>query len=207
MNDSVRRRNVDLAVPLVVLCILLLGAGGCATVGRWQEVYSLVSGLAAGGSRQQARASPREEVRYVIDGRPYRADLYRPAEPARAALVLVHGFTELGKADPRLRHFAESLARVRFLVLAPEVESLTRFNVSTENIDVVRDSVAYMARQAEPADGHLGLAAISYSAGPAILAALETDAPVEFILSVGGYYDLIQTITFATTGYYHKDGE
>lgn len=170
---------------------------------------ALISDLASPDAKHEEPRPVPTEVRYRIDGRDYLADLYRPNQAARSALVLIHGFTDLGKGDPRLRHFAESLARVRFLVLVPEIESLTRFNVSTDNIKAVRDSVIYLAEQAELTEDRLGLAAISYSVGPAILAALETDAHrhVDFILSVGGYYDLIQGITFATTGYYRDDGE
>jgi pimeloyl-ACP methyl ester carboxylesterase len=192
------------------LCVLLLlGSAGCAGIARWQEAYSLVSDLAASEAGDPREAAPQPaEVHYRVDGREHVADLYRPSAPARAALVLVHGFTELGKDDPRLRRFAEILADARFLVLVPEIESLTRFNVSTGDIETIRDAVLFMAERTQPADAELGVAAISYSAGPAILAALETAARkhIAFILSIGGYYDLLQSIAFATTGFYREDG-
>ena len=48
--------------------------------------------------------------------------------------------------------------------------------------------------------------AISYAAGPAILAALRPDtAPqVRFLVAIGGYYDTEAVVTFFTTGYYRS---
>ena len=54
--------------------------------------------------------------------------------------------------------------------------------------------------------GPLGIAAISYGVGPALLAALDPriGASVGFLVAVGGYYDTTSVITFFTTGYWHE---
>ena len=50
----------------------------------------------------------------------------------------------------------------------------------------------------------MGLVAISYAAGPALLAALRQ--PVRFLLSIGGYHDITGMVTFLTTGDYRLNG-
>jgi pimeloyl-ACP methyl ester carboxylesterase len=53
------------------------------------------------------------------------------------------------------------------------------------------------------------MVAFSYAAGPAVLAALEPEIHERtgFILAVGGYHDLVQVLTFFTTGWFRQDGE
>jgi pimeloyl-ACP methyl ester carboxylesterase len=52
------------------------------------------------------------------------------------------------------------------------------------------------------------MVAFSYAAGPAILAALEAEIreQTRFILAVGGYHDLVEVLTFFTTGWFRQDG-
>jgi pimeloyl-ACP methyl ester carboxylesterase len=50
----------------------------------------------------------------------------------------------------------------------------------------------------------LGMAALSFALGPSVLALLEPgiEQHTDFILAIGGYYDLEQALTYFTTGYY-----
>src|SRR5205823_9912684 len=50
----------------------------------------------------------------------------------------------------------------------------------------------------------VGLVAISYAVGPALLAASQTPAGrhVRLIVAIGGYYDIEAAVGFVTTGYY-----
>ncbi|MFP4270031.1 MAG: hypothetical protein ACLFTL_05640, partial [Alphaproteobacteria bacterium] len=45
----------------------------------------------------------------------------------------------------------------------------------------------------------VGLAAVSFAVGPAVLA-VDQGAPVDFVVAIGGYYDLEAAIAFFTTG-------
>ncbi|HEX5515059.1 MAG TPA: hypothetical protein VFY81_11725, partial [Gammaproteobacteria bacterium] len=53
------------------LCLLLVLCNGCATTARWQEAYSLVTGLTKPTAEAETR--PRE-VHYQRRGRDYAAD-------------------------------------------------------------------------------------------------------------------------------------
>ncbi len=194
---------------------LLIGAlliGGCSLVRGYQAAV-LLADIAAGSgpSLLKEHTSPpqRRTLDFAVEGRSYRGDLYRPDGEIRAGLVLVPGVAEAGKDDPRLVAFATSLARAGFAVLVPDLVGLRRLQVRSENIREVADAFAWLAAQEELVpDGRAGMAAFSYAAGPALLAALQEPIreKVRFILAVGGYHDMQRVLTFFTTGFYRKDG-
>lgn len=152
----------------------------------------------------------RQQIFYTIEDRSYQADLYLPAQPPLAALVLVPGLAEAGKDDPRLKSFATTLARVRFLILVPDLPNLRALKVKEEDVQGVVDAFEYMQNRPQARNNiPSGIGAFSYAAGPAVLAALHASIreQVNFVLGVGGYYDLHKVIRFFTTGYFRRQGE
>jgi pimeloyl-ACP methyl ester carboxylesterase len=151
-------------------------------------------------------ASPaRVTLRYEIDGRERVGDLYSPAAPARAGLVIVPGANPNGKDDPRLVAFATTMARFRFEVLVPELPGLRDMRVRSDDSDIVADALVALSRhRAAQGNATVGVVAISYSVGPAILALLGGRArgAAHFLLGIGGYYGFETAITFFTTGCY-----
>jgi pimeloyl-ACP methyl ester carboxylesterase len=61
-------------------------------------------------------------------------------------------------------------------------------------------------RRAEDGFGPIGLHAVSYSAGPAIIAATYPDirAQIRFLVVIGGYYGIEDSIRYLTTGHYRE---
>ncbi len=189
----------------VLFLVTALTAAGCSPI-RAIEALDVLRDLAAGqGPSALKRATPaprRIAIRYCAAGAPRAADLYT-AGTVRAGLVLVPGVAEVGKDDPRLVAFANTLARARFAVLVPDIASLRALHVRPRDAREIAGAV----RRLSGADGTaVGVVAISYAAGPAILAALEDDmrGKIRFILAIGGYYDMEAVVTFFTTGY-HRD--
>jgi pimeloyl-ACP methyl ester carboxylesterase len=187
-----------------------MGAGLVAcSPARVLESARLLGDVSAGAgpsSLKEATPAPsREAVLFRIDGRAHVADLYRPGEPALGAMVVVPGAAEGGKDDPRLVAFAASLARARFTVLVPDIGELRMLNVRASDAREIADAVVWLAGSDGMA-GPVGIFAISYSVGPAVLAALEPDVmgQLSFIVGVGGYYDLNAVVAFFTTGYYRE---
>lgn len=176
--------------------------------GRGTEAWRLLDDLNAGwgpSALKDATPTPlRDPVAYRVADRDYTGDLYRPGNEALASLVLVPGAAEDGKDDPRLVAVAHSLARARFLVLVPEIANLRALKVRPEDTGAVADALRHLAAREDAPGEIFGLVAISYAAGPAMLAALEPDvAPkVRFLVTVGGYYDIEALVTFFTTGRY-----
>jgi pimeloyl-ACP methyl ester carboxylesterase len=130
-------------------------------------------------------------------------DLYWPPD-AEAALVLVPGVVPEGKDDPRLVALAQTLARARFAVLVPDIVSLRAQKVSPDDVRAIAATITWLASCGKPQAPSVGVMAISYAAGPAILAALGPQAAprVRFLVAIGGYYDLTAVVTFFTTGYF-----
>jgi pimeloyl-ACP methyl ester carboxylesterase len=189
------------------LALVLLAVGGCSPLGM--EAARVLADLGAGpGPSTLKDTTPppeRTAVAYRIDGRAHRGDFYQPREEALAAMVLVPGAAREGKDDPRLVAFATTLARARFVVLVPDMPGVRGLRLRASDAADIVDAVLHLS--ALPIGrGGVGIAAISYAAGPAILAALDpaVSSQVRFILAIGGYYDVEAALTFFTTGYYRE---
>ena len=143
----------------------------------------------------------RDEVTLDVQGRPLHADLYRPARPHRA-IVLVHGLSRAGRHHPELVHLARLLAARGAIVLVPQVDSLVAFRLDGSEVPAIGAALAHLRGA-----GHaVGVAGFSFGAGPALLAAAEHPG-VRLVGSFGGYADLRNVITFITTGVHTFHGE
>jgi len=168
--------------------------------------------LAAGHKESRLKRRTPEpkiiSIDYEIKRRQYQADLYIPQESTLASIVLIPGVAEQGKDDSRLVAFATTLARSRFMVLVPDISNLRELKIQAEDSRTIIDAFIYLISRPElPAQGQAGIGAFSYGVGPAMLAALdhEINGKIDFLLSVGGYYDIEKVITFFTTGYFKND--
>lgn len=186
---------------VVVLVAAGLALGGCGA-------YT----LEAMGVLRDMQRSPdaalkdvsRDQIAYAVDGREREADLYRPLERSpRSALVVVPGASPQGRDDPRLMVFAGALTRSGFEVLVPEIPNLRRLVLQPADTRIVADAIRHLHERRE-GEGGLGVSAISYAVGPALLATLEPDTRemADFLIGIGGYYDSTAVITFFTTGYF-----
>ncbi|WP_240761451.1 alpha/beta hydrolase [Nitrosococcus wardiae] len=190
--------------------ILLLN--GCAPQRSYEAALILADTAAREAPSRWKSTTPTPSqavVTYTVAGRTHRGTLYLPtAAPPQAGIVLVPGIVPLGKDDPRLVAFANTLARARFAVLTPALKEFKHLQVRPRHPRVIADALAYLAKRPDlvPPD-HLGIGAFSFSVGLAVIASLEEDirTKVQFIFGVGGYYDLETAIRFFTTGYLLED--
>ncbi len=177
---------------------LALLLAGCSPT-RLTDSVALLRGLSAEPAAHEAGGGEtveRSAVTFAADGRPRLADLY--ATPAaRADLVLVPGAVPAGRRDPRLVAFAETLARAEFRVLVPELTAMRALQVTSADARILAAAASHL--EAEAPARPLGLAAVSFAVGPAVLA-VDAGAPVDFVVAIGGYYDLEAAIAFFTTG-------
>jgi fermentation-respiration switch protein FrsA (DUF1100 family) len=189
---------------MMALVVTLLS--GCSALSRNHEALLVLGDLAAGSedSRLKRRTPEpvREDLRYSRDGRDQVADLYRPGEPSRGAMVLVHGLTRKGRRDPRLMELALTLARAGFTVMVPEIAGFRDFSFSTREAQGIADAIHHVTAGLAGSPPQTALAAISFAVGPALLAAMqeETSHRVSFVVAVGGYYDLTDVLRYVTTG-------
>jgi acetyl esterase/lipase len=200
-----------LRVSTLIMLVMLLG--GC-DLRREQDAVLLITDVAAGDAPSKLKSvtgvPTRTPLRLPAGGRTIAVDLYLPANRPLAAILLLPGAAETGKDDPRLQAFARSMARARFAVVVPDLEGFRSLRVSSEDIGDVADAFAWLAARPDLApQGRAGMISFSYASGPAVLAALRpaTAGKVRFMLTVGGYYNLRDVLTFFTTGYYRQNGE
>lgn len=200
--------NKKVSLIFTQVCMILVLSIAC--VPPWQSEAALfLEDLAVGNeaSRLKSRTPTPSfsSVSYQIMGDEYEADLYQPGEVPLAGIVLVPGVAEHGRNDPRLIALANTLARSRFIVLVPEISNLQNLKIRAEDSKVIMNAFTYLISRPEfPVDAQAGIGAFSYAVGPTLLASLKPSVRdrVKFILSVGGYYDVQQVITFFTTGYF-----
>jgi hypothetical protein len=188
-------------LPLVVLLIL----GACAPQ-RAAESLEVLRAIAAGPEATSEEVE-RRTYTYAQGERAYTADLYLPEDPPLAALVLVPGAVQAGKEDRRFVAFARALATARFAVLVPEVANLRQLRVAPSDVTAIADAIEHLASRTETPS--IGLVAISYMGGPAVMAASQarTRALLRFVVTIGGYYDIEAALTFFTTGNFREPGE
>ncbi len=193
-----------ITVPFVVLAV------AACSPSRVVESADVLADLGAGaGPSRLKRTTPaphRSSVIYRAADRSYAGDIYRPGDGGAAALVLVPGVARAGKDDKRLVAFANTLARAGFTVLVPDIENLRALKVKSTDVRGIADAVRHLTAGRK---SRVGVVAISYAAGPAVLAALQDDirCRVGFVLAIGGYYDRLTILTYLTTGYYRERPE
>jgi hypothetical protein len=195
--------------------LILAALLGVAVLWLYQsESLLLLEDVAAGAGpsrlKQRVGEPSRTTVHYQTLGQEYDADLYRPAETARAGIVLVPGAAERGKDDPRLVAFANSLARARFVVFVPTLPDVQHLRLRPGNArELAAAFTQFIHLSRLDVDRPMGIGAFSYAAGPAILAALDEEVreQVDFVVTVGGYYDIDQVMRFMTTGEFEVDGK
>lgn len=198
---------------LPALLVTLLMLAGCDPLPDDEAAWVLEDlGTGASPSRLKERTPDpaRRPIDYRVQGRSHQGDLYQPGELPLAGVILVPGVAARGKDDPRLVAFATTLARARFLVLVPDLPNLRALRVRAEDTQGVVDAFSHLLSRSEfPTRGRAGIGAFSYAVGPAVLAALDPAIRerVDFVLGVGGYYDLHRVVTFFTTGYFRKAGQ
>ncbi|HUF20896.1 MAG TPA: hypothetical protein VMP00_09085 [Burkholderiales bacterium] len=214
MMRQVDKRFGARFTAVAMSALILIPVSGCA-LQRHQDTLQVLGDITAGTGdsrlKQKTLHPSRETVRYSIDSRPHAGDLYLPGNlAADAGIVLVPGAVPEGKDHPSLVQLAYTLARARFAVFVPDLTGYRKLKVGPADIREVADAFRYLAARDElPEQAGVGIGAFSYAVGPAVLAALEEDIreQVQFILGIGGYYDMRKSIRFITTGYYEHKGK
>lgn len=160
------------------------------------------------------RAAGPVEVESVALAGPRQAipcDVYRRAgggDGLRPLLVVTHGFTHEGHADPRLRALCRRLARMGFVVAAPQFDEMRQYRLGLDDTADLEAAVAALrvAPGVDPA--RVGVMAFSFGAAPALigLARPPLRDQVAFAVVFGGCFDLKRTFRYVLTGAYEGFG-
>ncbi|HEX2115038.1 MAG TPA: hypothetical protein VHM01_11590 [Alphaproteobacteria bacterium] len=183
------------------LCALALALGACTPVADAVDAVRLLDRLTGAPTLEGVAV---REVAWAARGLARAADLYEPARP-QGAMVLAPGLGREGRRDARLTSFAAALAQVGFVVLVPDVPNFQAQRVAASDSEILSDALRYLLAQQKD-ERAVGIAAVSYAVGPAIIAALEPDiaSQIDVVAAIGGYYDTSAVVTFFTTGYFRE---
>ena len=204
-------KNAWCRIVLLVWAVPILA--GCNPVRREVEALFLLQHITANSEptllERSSPAPRRTSIEWNDKGKLFRGDLYLPAEQPSGRLLLLPGAAEEGKDDIRLVAFASALARVRFVVLVPDMVGLKRLQVKSEDVQEMVAAVRKLTTVKTETKTEIGICAFSYAVGPAVLAAItpEIRRQVSYIVAVGGYHSLPNVLRFATTGYFTENGE
>lgn len=148
--------------------------------------------------------TPLQEQREIqsVDGRTLTLYMYRPnVKKPRSAMVIYTPLIGPGPQDPRLINLADTFARSGFVVVIPwrlEDQQI----ITSKDVGDVISTALFLKNHPELRIEKLGLMGLSYGNGPVIAAAADPRMKdnVSFVVSFGGYYDLLNVARFVTSG-------
>jgi dienelactone hydrolase len=141
-----------------------------------------------------------EDVVIPSKNGPIRARLYfRDGAKPGDGIVVAHGVHYRGIDERRLVPFARALAESGLTVLTPELAELADYRITSSGVDVIRESVSYLAsRRDRVAAPRVGLLGFSFAGGLALVAVRDpkTASLVSAVTSVGGHHDVRRVLRF-----------
>jgi dienelactone hydrolase len=188
--------------------LVVLGLASVALFGAWGPFTRYVRAAQfLNRLSQKTSASDRgrpqlktEDVTIAGKNGPIRARLYfRVGAAPGQGIVVAHGVHYRGIDEARLVPFSRALAESGLTVLTPELRDLADYRITASGVDVIRDSVAYLAtRRDRVAAPRLRLLGFSFAGGLALVAAEEpkTAQLLSSVVSVGGHHDLGRVLHF-----------
>jgi pimeloyl-ACP methyl ester carboxylesterase len=182
----------------------LLAGFALLVVASWNPlnhlIFSVRMALAmqavSSGATGQELSVGQEKIRRQAGSQTYEALIYYQTKtPAKRAIVLAAGISELGCYHPRLVAFSRFLADRGFLVVTPDITAFRQFRISAEPIE----QMLFWYRQVSALEQgqkveKIGLAGISYSGTLALMAAARPEIrdSVAFVAAIGGYHNLLR---------------
>ncbi len=135
--------------------------------------------------------------------------IFQPEDEASATLIIVPGLHPFGIFDSRFQSFAESCAESGFLVVTLDVPEFRNFQVTPSAVNLISNLVGALPTFIpESSLRNVGLLGISYGGGPVLVAASRPDVKdrIHFVVSIGGYYNLLHAMEYSITGKYPGAG-
>lgn len=154
-------------------------------------------------SRQPDIEILEHEIR--VGKRMLKPDLYRrkgPNSQLRPALIIFVPLAKEGKRDKLVTNFMEGMARLGYIVMVPFWPNRPIGTIATTDTTDLIASLQWLKSQPGVDPNRIGIVAVSYGVGPALLAASQPPigSQIQFIAAIGGYADLKNVTRFAICG-------
>lgn len=156
---------------------------------QFVRLAGLLGRLSAGPDDCVPSADVEERLDCRFPGVRAPVDVYRPRRSPERTVIAAHGVTMLGNRDPRLIHFARSLARSRVTCLVPSLPGLSDCRWEREDVDVLEEVATSVHGET---DGPVGFIGFCYGASYCLVAAARPSvAPhMSFVLAFGAFHSL-----------------
>jgi hypothetical protein len=135
--------------------------------------------------------------------------IFKPDGKSNATLMIVPGLHPHGIHDPRFQAFAASCAEAGFTVVAADIIEFRKFQITPNSVLLISQLVnALPTLVSEEALQNVGLLGISYGGGPVLIVASQKEmrGKIHFVVSIGGYYDLLHAMEYSITGKHPEAG-
>lgn len=199
-KPSPRRRILRWAALLLVLVVLAVGLR--LVLDSHLRAISVLVRLSNPGSTgfltRFAHHPVREEQgTLLIPQGPVKYRMYIPTDAAHPpGVLLLHGIHRAGIEEPRLVNFGRTLAAAGIEVMTPELADLADYHVSPRTIDTIGQSARALSSKMN--ETHIGIVAVSFAGGLALLAAdrPEYSPNIGLVLAVGAHDDMTRVAHF-----------
>lgn len=200
-------------VIYLLAAVAIIAGASAYFVPRYFEAAWFLEDIAAGPApstwKQLHPAPTASGATWSVEGRAGEGDLYTPTEAIKGRMIFVPGLVADGRHDPRVIAFAETLARAGYLTLVPQTTAFDGLKANPGDIQSLSDAATWLADTDFPniPKTKIGIAALSYMAGPSLLAASRAplNDKVAFVFFIGGYYAMTDVLRFVTTRKHRLD--
>lgn len=178
----------------MILVLGILAAAGLATALWLLPAFRFLRNYEQKLASSRPYIQPRELTLGGVE-----IHVYTPLEQTRSTLLIVPGLHPDGIFDRRFTAFAETCAESGFQVVAPDIVEFRNFNITGNSLTGLRNVMTALPHHLPGGTmDRIGLLGISYGAGPAFLLAAERR--FDFVVSIGGYYNLLHALEYSFTG-------
>lgn len=99
-------------------------------------------------------------------------DHYEPLGSYLGTMVVIHGMSPKGKADPRISSLCQALSKVGYRVLAPDIESIKQLQICPSQINYIAQILELVVNdKTMTPSGNIGVLAPSFSGAMCLAAA------------------------------------
>lgn len=148
----------------------------------------------------------RQEPELTMTGRKLKPDVYRVGKITkkhrRPGVIIYAPLAPEGKRNAYVVNFLRGMARIGFVVIMPDWPQRPLGLIDEGDVEELERSVAYLEEQPDVDPKRIGIIAISYGAGPALIAASHTrlGKRLQYVMTIGGYTDMWSVMQFAGSG-------
>lgn len=181
-----------LCVILLVLVLLTKTAPGISLIKTSTIIYNIFSDPLGNKINSTKSSSIVKEVSFKSNERTIYADLWIPKEKNKYPATILSLGIDIDKGDHRITRLAKILSESGFVVLIPNIPSITSRRLNIDAKEDLVSSFEFLNSQSGIKKNKIGFISFCASAGLAVLAAEDEkiNNKVAYVVTVNPYFNL-----------------